>query len=81
MSLDADVCIVGAGAGGAVAAWALARRNVNVLLLEAGPRFAPADYGSHDYARSRGFNVAALRAKGLIMERPGTPGQGKPNGK
>ena len=34
------------------------------------------------YAQSRGFNVAALRAQGLIKERPGNHGQGrgKPHG-
>jgi choline dehydrogenase-like flavoprotein len=44
-----DVVIVGSGAGGAAAAWALARHGVRVLVLEAGPRFDPAD----DYALSR----------------------------
>ncbi len=29
-----------------------------------------------EYARSRGFNVARLRARGLIRERPGSQGQG-----
>ncbi len=47
MSSDTDVCIVGAGAGGAVAAWALARRGVRVLLLERGPRFRSSDYETH----------------------------------
>jgi choline dehydrogenase-like flavoprotein len=47
VSADADVCVVGAGAGGAVAAWALTRLGVSVLLLEAGPRFTPADYATH----------------------------------
>jgi choline dehydrogenase-like flavoprotein len=47
LSTDTDVCIVGAGAGGAVAAWALARRGVRVLLLERGPRFAASDYETH----------------------------------
>lgn len=40
-----DVVIVGSGAGGAASAWALTRAGLNVLLLEAGPRFDPArDY-------------------------------------
>lgn len=43
---DADVVIVGAGAGGAAAAWTLAEAGVRVLVLEAGPRFDPfQDYG------------------------------------
>jgi choline dehydrogenase-like flavoprotein len=45
---EVDVCIVGAGAGGAVAAWALVRRGMRVRLLETGPRFDPADYATHD---------------------------------
>ena len=47
MSEEADVCVIGAGAGGAVAAWALVRQGVRVLLLEAGPRFDPARYDTH----------------------------------
>jgi len=45
---EVDVCIVGAGAGGAVAAWALVRQGVRVRLLETGPRFDPARYATHD---------------------------------
>lgn len=37
-----DVVIVGAGAGGGSVAYGLARAGVRVLLLEAGPRFEPA---------------------------------------
>lgn len=45
MSGDADVVVVGAGAGGAAAAYGLCRRGLSVLLLDAGPRFDPAtDY-------------------------------------
>jgi choline dehydrogenase-like flavoprotein len=40
-----DVVIVGSGAGGGAAAWALTDAGLHVLLLEAGPRFDPArDY-------------------------------------
>jgi glucose dehydrogenase len=41
--VDADVCIVGAGAAGGVLALELARRGIRVVVLEAGPR--------HDRAR------------------------------
>ena len=42
---DWDVVVVGAGAGGAAAAYGLCRRGLSVLLLDAGPRFDPStDY-------------------------------------
>ena len=47
MSDDArwDVIVVGAGAGGAAAAYGLCRHGRSVLLLDAGPRFDPStDY-------------------------------------
>lgn len=45
MTEATDVVVVGSGAGGAAAAWALARRDVDVLLLEAGPAYDPfSDY-------------------------------------
>ena len=43
-----DVIVIGAGGGGAVIAKELAQRGLDVLLLEAGPRFAnPEDDWSH----------------------------------
>ena len=36
-----DAIVIGSGAGGGAAAWALARRGVSVLLLEAGPAYDP----------------------------------------
>ena len=37
--LDADVCVVGAGAAGAVATFELVQRGLRVVTLEAGPRY------------------------------------------
>jgi choline dehydrogenase-like flavoprotein len=45
-----DVVVVGAGAGGAAAAYGLCRRGLSVLLLDAGPRFDP----SIDYPLTEG---------------------------
>jgi choline dehydrogenase-like flavoprotein len=44
---EVDVLVVGAGAGGAVAAWALVQQGVRVTLLETGPRFDPARYETY----------------------------------
>jgi glucose dehydrogenase len=41
--MDAEVCIVGAGAAGGIMSLELARRGVNVVVLESGPR--------HDFGR------------------------------
>lgn len=43
-----DVCIVGSGPGGGIAAYALAQAGVKVALVEAGPRLrAGTDYNAH----------------------------------
>ncbi|MEM7634436.1 MAG: GMC family oxidoreductase [Pseudomonadota bacterium] len=43
-----DVLIIGAGAGGAAAAWALASRGVKVVLVDAGPEFTADEYKVSD---------------------------------
>jgi choline dehydrogenase-like flavoprotein len=42
--LDADVCVVGAGAGGAVVAAELAEGGARVVVLDQGPRHDPDDF-------------------------------------
>jgi len=43
-TLDADVCIVGSGAGGGVIAGELAQRGLSVIVLEAGGYYTSADF-------------------------------------
>ncbi len=74
MSSDAeyDVVIVGSGAGGGAAAWALCERGAKVLVLEAGPAFDPAvDYRLHrsDWERSM-FPSGKARHKGRYRYAP-----------
>jgi choline dehydrogenase-like flavoprotein len=46
--LRADVVVIGSGAGGAVAAYELARKGLDVLILEAGP-YVPSSEFSEDF--------------------------------
>jgi len=47
--MDAEVCVVGAGAAGGIVALELARRGIKVVVLESGPRH---DFGQRrEYAR------------------------------
>ncbi len=41
---EVDICIVGSGAGGAVAAYALGTAGFSVTVLEAGPRYSTSHY-------------------------------------
>jgi choline dehydrogenase-like flavoprotein len=47
-TLDADVCVVGSGAGGGVVAAELATRGVRVVVLEAGPGDQAADFSQRE---------------------------------
>ncbi len=66
MSNEPDVCVIGAGAGGAVAAWGLVLKGAKVLLLETGPRFTVEDYATH--APDWETTPSAFRA---VSEAPG----------
>ena len=52
LTLDCDVCVVGSGAGGGVAAAVLAAAGLDVLVLEAGGHYEAADF---DGAELDGF--------------------------
>ncbi|MEI4770832.1 FAD-dependent monooxygenase [Psychrobacillus sp. FJAT-51614] len=47
MNKKVDVCIVGAGPGGALLAYLLAKKNVSVILLERSPEIGKAFRGEH----------------------------------
>ncbi len=55
LHLDADVVVVGSGAGGSMAAWELAGRGLSVVLLEEG-----ADHGSADFDQREEHMIPAL---------------------
>src|SRR5215831_8234553 len=67
-----NAVIVGAGAGGAAAAYGLCRRGVSVLLLEAGPQFDPivdypltgSDWELRDFPEKPGSTAAVTFAPG-----------------
>lgn len=69
---DWDVVVVGAGAGGAAAAYGLCRRGRSVLLLDAGPRFDPstdypltdADWDAHEFPQKPGSTGKVAFAPG-----------------
>jgi choline dehydrogenase-like flavoprotein len=69
---DWDAVIVGAGAGGAAAAYGLTQRGLSVLLLDAGPRFDPktdypltsADWAARDFPEKPGSTGTVTFAAG-----------------
>ena len=70
-----DICIIGSGAGGSVAAYALAMAGFSVAVLEAGPRFDPAHYplNQKDWeTRSSPFEVPPKDANKHLYTHGGT---------
>jgi len=62
-TLDCDVCVIGSGAGGGVAAADLAARGMHVLVLEAGPGDQASDFGQRELeSTQRLFLDAGLTA-------------------
>ncbi|MGB1222410.1 MAG: FAD-dependent oxidoreductase, partial [Alcanivoracaceae bacterium] len=51
LDLQADVVVVGSGAGGAVTAYELARQGLSVLVLEAGP-YVPSSEFTEDFTEA-----------------------------
>jgi choline dehydrogenase-like flavoprotein len=75
---DWDAVIVGAGAGGAAAAYGLCQRGASVLLLEAGPRFDPiidyplteSDWETRDFPEKPGSTVSVTFVPGQKLTPP-----------
>lgn len=68
---DYDAVIVGAGAGGAAAAWALCAKGAHVLVLEAGPAYDPfADYRLHRADWEQPFPASKARHQGRYSYGP-----------
>jgi sarcosine oxidase len=56
--LDADVIVVGGGAMGSAAAWQIASRGLDVILLE---RFEPGHTHGASHGASRIFRLSGFR--------------------
>jgi choline dehydrogenase-like flavoprotein len=62
-TLEADVCIIGSGAGGAILAYELVSRGRNVLILERGPYVPPPEFTEDEVAM-----IGRLYGDGLMQQ-------------
>lgn len=77
--LEADACVIGAGAGGSAAALALAEAGLRVVLVEEGRHFVPSDFkpeSSHALTQLyQGRGARSVRGN-VVMLLPGGRGVG-----
>jgi cholesterol oxidase len=62
---DADVVVIGSGFGGSVAALRLAEKGYRVAVLEAGRRFAPAEFPRTNWNLRRYLFIPRLGLRGI----------------
>ena len=68
-----DVLIIGAGAGGAAAAWALARKGIQVVLIDAGPEYSADEYKVSDAdweLRGLPYKPGSLGRHEIVVDQP-----------
>jgi cholesterol oxidase len=64
-ALDVDVLVIGSGFGGSVAALRLTEKGYRVAVLEAGSRFAPADFARTNWNLRRYLFAPRLGLRGI----------------
>ncbi|MDO8189231.1 GMC family oxidoreductase [Conexibacter sp. JD483] len=62
-TIEADVCVIGSGAGGAILAYELARAGRDVLLLEKGPYVQP-----HQFSEDEVEMIGQLYGDGIMQQ-------------